>query len=1118
MTSAPGTQRRADPRPDLVAPALGLCAALLYLLTSPAVVNSDGLGYLKLLPHNFAAGHLLYMPLLRTATRMLGDSGLLTGRLLNALLGGTGVLLAHGIAHLAAPLRADRRFVAALTASGLAVSYGYWAQGGDVEAYALAMVALLALVRVALPYRTRPSLPRAAAMGLLLGLAVLTHLTHVLASLFVVAVCLEDPRGRRAGAGAAALALALGGALSLGAYAYAAFIVRGHHLEGAIRWVATASHGFSERGSPYAIAGAVYGLCRSLVWAPYLHEADAPRLLGQFLLGLVLLVGLVALVRARTSALSGLPLRPLFWLVVPYAAIALLFFGADPERWIFVLPALWLIAATAIDALAARRFWGPLVVAYLALLNLFLAALPAHFDTGPRRMAELAATQLSNGDLLIFPGHGWDEYVAFYGKKRIEPFPVVYYAARDGAGAMWSRLDREVAAAHARGHAVFAVRFFDEDKEVDDDPAGYVELRALGLSRAKLRGSLEERFHPTTVLERDGVVVVRLESGPSTVILKDAMTAAPAPSTSGPTVDYTIDLADRNAHLYRVELTVSLASDAPDEVTFQLPVWTPGSYLIREFARHLQELSCADETGRVLAIDKRDKATWFVRRGTARTLTVRYRVFAHDLTPRAAHLDDTHGFWNGASLCLYHAPQMKLPHRVRVIAPDGWRVTVGLPEVAPSTFAAVDYDELIDSPFEVGTHELIEFDALGKPHRIAIWGHLPVARDKLTTDFGKIVAVAADLFDGGVPYEGYTFIILSTPGGYGGLEHCRSTTLLTSPYNMQPRKKYEEFLELVSHEFFHLWNVKRIHPAVLGPFDYQREAYTRSIWVMEGVTSYYDRLLLVRAGLKKPKAYLEVLAEELGKIAEIPGRLRHSLEEASFDAWIKFYRPDENSSNSSISYYLKGGVVALLLDLTIRARSEGARSLDDVMRLLWRRYGARGVGFADEDVQAIFEEAAGLSLADFFSRFVRGRDELELAPLLRSIGLMVAVSKPEDAGPWLGVTTRESGDNAVVATTLAGGPGEAAGLFAGDELLAIDGFRVESSTLKARLKDRRVGDQVTLTVFRRDQLRAVPLTLGERPASEHKITVAPDATAAEGAAFERWMGAPLDCLREASDT
>ncbi len=580
-----------------------------------------------------------------------------------------------------------------------------------------------------------------------------------------------------------------------------------------------------------------------------------------------------------------------------------------------------------------------------------------------------------------------------------------------------------------------------------------------------------------------------------------------------PAVRYTVDLSERNAHLYRLEMTLPVAAGSGDELALQLPVWTPGSYLVREFARHLQQVTCVDEDDRALPIRKRDKATWIVLRGDANQIRVRYHVYAYDLTVRAAHLDDSHGFWNGASVFLYHAASMSLPHEVKVVAPPGWRVTVALPEVAPSCFVAVDYDELVDSPFEVGTHELVTMQACGKPHRIAIWGAFPVPHDRLTTDVAKIVEKAAELFDGAVPYDDYTFIVLSSPGGYGGLEHRKSTTVLTSPFSLSPRKKYEEFLELVSHEFFHLWNVKRIRPAVLGPFDYQQEAYTRSLWVVEGITSYYDRLLLLRAGLKKPMAYLATLAEELGKIAELPGRFCHSLEEASFDAWIKFYRPDENSANSTISYYLKGGVVSLLLDLSIRARSEGARSLDDVMRLLWRRYGARGVGFADADVQAICEEAAGLSLADFFTRYIRGTEELDAAPLLRSLGLKLTVERDAEAGPWLGVTTRDSGDAPVVATTLAGGPGEAAALFSGDEIIALEGFRVTSSSLKTRLRERRMGEVVTLTVFRRDQLRTVSVTLGERPASDFEITATPDATTAEGAAFERWSGTTLEALR-----
>jgi len=512
MTAPPG------PKGDGLRPfALALGAAVLYLSTAPAVVNADGLGYLKLLPHNFAAGHLLFMPLLREATQLLGGDGLKIGRLLDALLGGTGVLFTYGIARIAAPIKSDRRFVATVAASGLAVSYGYWLACADVEAYALATVALLALVRVALPYRLRPGLPRALAMGLLLGLCVLCHLSHVLLVGFVIAICLEDPRGRRQGLVSAALALGVGGALSLSAYLHAAFIVRGHHAEGALRWVLSASHGFTESPGPYALAASIYGLCRSLVWSPYLHEADAPRLIGQLLLGIALLFGFLRIVLGHRSALIGLPLGPFAWLVLPYVLLALLFFGADTERWIFVLPILWIVVGVALDALSARRIWAPLTIGYLAVLNLSLAIWPQHRDGSSRLLAERAAQALSEGDLLVFPGHSWDEYVSFYARQPIEPFPLSYYAAKDGQARMWARLDREVASARARGHHVFAVRLFDEHREVADDPAGYAELRAIGLSRASLRAQLEQRFvvvHLTDEASRPGTALVRLDPVP----------------------------------------------------------------------------------------------------------------------------------------------------------------------------------------------------------------------------------------------------------------------------------------------------------------------------------------------------------------------------------------------------------------------------------------------------------------------------------------------------------------------------------------------------------------------------------------------------------------------------
>ncbi len=573
--------------------------------------------------------------------------------------------------------------------------------------------------------------------------------------------------------------------------------------------------------------------------------------------------------------------------------------------------------------------------------------------------------------------------------------------------------------------------------------------------------------------------------------------------------DYVVDLAARHAHLYAVEGIFSVAAGAK-ELSLRLPVWTPGSYLIREYERHIQELVAHNSDGAELRVHKTDKATWRIESAGASAVKVRWRVYAWDLTVRAAHLDDSHAFWNGACLFLYAEHLRHQPHRVRVKAPSAWSVTTALDLDAQGAYVAANYDELVDSPFEVGTHELVEFQARGKPHRLAIWGHVSTPRPSLVDDMVKIIETASNVFDGEVPYAHYTFLLLSSPGQYGGLEHARSCTLLTSPFTLQPRAKYEEFLELVSHEFFHLWNVKRIRPSVLGPFDYQNEAYTRSLWVMEGITSYYDRHLLVRAGLQPPSRYLEKLAEELAKIRALPGRFRQSLEESSFDAWIKLYRPDEHTGNSTISYYLKGGVVALLLDLHIRSRTEGARSLDDVMRALYRRANTTKAGFPDNEIQQLMEDATGLSLQEFFDALVRGRGEIDPAPFLRTVGL---VARPEENSDeprgFLGATLKEAGDSVRIASVLEDGPATAAGLYAGDDIIALDGFRVSLSTLKERLRLLRPGEVAKLTVFRRDELRTVNVPLGHFPVDSCEIVPVTDATENERAAYQRWLGAPF---------
>jgi len=603
-----------------------------------------------------------------------------------------------------------------------------------------------------------------------------------------------------------------------------------------------------------------------------------------------------------------------------------------------------------------------------------------------------------------------------------------------------------------------------------------------------------------------------------------------------PRTSYRLAFPEPHTHLIDVEARFEGASAHGHELDLHMAAWTPGSYLVRDYARHVQDLVAVDESGRTLAVDKQDKARWRVRLQGGRDLLLRYRVYAWELTVRTSHVDDTHAFINGAPTYLWLKERAGEPAEVRVEAPAGWRVVSGLaPGAQAGAFEATGLDELIDSPLHAGPSPVHDFSAAGKPTQLALWGRPefaasggPTSVDTLLADVRTIIDQYARLFGGAatpeVPYQRYAFLLMLAPGAYGGLEHRASTALLSTPFAFSTRKKYEELLELISHEYFHLWNVKRIRPRALGPFDYTREAYTRALWVMEGITSYYDRYTLRRAGLQPTKRYLEKLASEWGKLVATPGRFKQSLEESSFDAWIKLYRPDENSVNSTVSYYLKGGIVTLCLDLEIRRRSGGQRSMDDVLRRLWREHGQKDVGFDETGFRSEVERAVDLDLGEFWARSVSGREDPDLGGALASVGLELKASWEKPAGgsdngaggtgasapAWLGTNMKNEGGRAVVASTLSGSPAEAAGLYAGDEIVAADGWKVASeSALGERLAARKPGETVRLTLFRRDELRELSVTLGEGPKDKWEIVPRKDATTIERGLYEAWMGEKL---------
>lgn len=552
-----------------------------------------------------------------------------------------------------------------------------------------------------------------------------------------------------------------------------------------------------------------------------------------------------------------------------------------------------------------------------------------------------------------------------------------------------------------------------------------------------------------------------------------------------PDITYAVSMSKPWTHLLEVEMRLKW-DRMPEQAELKMPVWTPGSYLIREYARHVQDFSVKDAAGRALEWRKINKNTWQVDSKGVRELHVSYRVYSNELTVRTNELNDEHAFWNNAALLMFPKGQLSAPSTLKVQPFGNWKVATGLPKVAgqENTFRAPNFDVLYDSPFEVSDFKETSFTVLGKPHRIVVTGEGNYDLKAIARDSAKIIEEGYKIF-GELPYDDY-LIIINTRGG-GGLEHLNSTALQWNRFGFKPAARYRAFLSLVAHEVFHLWNVKRIRPDVLGPFDYETENYTKLLWVAEGATAYYEGVLLRRAGLATEKEVLGAKADMIGALQNRPGRFETSLEEASFDAWIKYYRQDENSINNQISYYDKGEIVSMMLDITIRTASNGARSLDDVMRHLYDEFYKKGRNFTPADYQRISEMMAGRSLEDFFDKYVRGEAEIDYSGIMDGIGLKVEVTQPGRNKAYIGADTAETDGRLTIRSVPAGTPAYEQGLNTGDQIVAIDGYRASSQFLQTYLNEKKPGDSVRLTLFRFDRLRDVNFVLGANLRPEYSF-------------------------------
>jgi predicted metalloprotease with PDZ domain len=585
----------------------------------------------------------------------------------------------------------------------------------------------------------------------------------------------------------------------------------------------------------------------------------------------------------------------------------------------------------------------------------------------------------------------------------------------------------------------------------------------------------------------------------------------PAPTrNTTPPLHYRVEIGDLNAHLFRVTLTIARPA-ALQRVS--LPVWIPGSYLVREFSKNLQGLQAHQSEGKgaaaALPLEQIDKCSWQVKCSPARALVLSYGVYARDNSVRTAWLDAQRGFFNGTSLCLRVEGQEKSGHVLELPRPgvatgcSGWSVATGLTpqKINPQGFgsyAAADYDELVDCPVEMGLFWSGSFSAAGVAHRFVVAGAAAsFDGSRLLADTQKICEAEIRFWHGNEkpPFKDYLFMLNAVDDGYGGLEHRNSTALICNRKDL-PRageaasEGYTTLQGLISHEYFHTWNVKRLRPAEFENYRYDSENYTELLWFFEGFTSYYDDLLLRRAGLVDNAAYLKLLTKTINQVLQAPGRLVQSVAEASFDAWVKYYRQDENTPNATVSYYTKGALVALCLDLTLRSegRATHQATLDDVMRALWLR--CKAGALREHDVAEILQVAGGRSFAPELARWVHGRDELPLQQLLQQHGITV-LQEPAQLAQRLGLRVSES-QGIHISTVLRGGAAERAGFAAGDEWLGLEPARkTPARSAQAQPDGWRMSRLDDLTLFAGPATRVIALIARDKRLLRLELTLPP---------------------------
>lgn len=546
-------------------------------------------------------------------------------------------------------------------------------------------------------------------------------------------------------------------------------------------------------------------------------------------------------------------------------------------------------------------------------------------------------------------------------------------------------------------------------------------------------------------------------------------------------IRFDISFTEPQAHYTEVEMSIS--GLVKDYIDVKMPVWAPGSYLVREFAKSVEGFG-ARANGKTLKYEKVRKNTWRVYTAKANTLKIKYRVYAFEVSVRTSFIDESHAFLSSSGIFMYPDGLLKTPSTVKINPYKGWtKVSTGLEPVSGQnfTYTAADFDILFDSPIEVGNQDVFEFMASGLKHEVAMYGGGNYDKERLKVDMAKIVEQGTAIY-GENPNKHYTFIVHNFSSGGGGLEHLNSTVLGAKRDAYATEAGYKGFLELVAHEYYHLWNVKRMRPVALGPFDYDNENYTTNLWIAEGFTAYYENKLMLRAGFTDEKGFVDAMVTAVSNVSNTPGNKVQSVAEASYDAWIKYYRPNENSNNTTVSYYAKGEVVGLLMDLEIAHATKGAKSLDDVMKAMYLQNKAQKRGYTDAEFKAMAEKISGASFTDFWAKYVNGTSAIDYHKYFGYAGINITNENEGKNIPYLGIATKNVGGRVFITTVSRNSAAWIDGLNVNDEVISADGAAVEIAIDKmAAVAGKKVGEPVTFKVARDGILKDITVTLKASP-------------------------------------